>query len=237
MAVSVRVLKIPELETEAGLLHGFSTMLLGSVGLSHAPDPAPVLASRRDFARTLGIDAEPLTVLGAVHGAAVARVDEPCDMVQGVDALVTDRRGVSLFATFADCYPIVLWDPDRHCVALAHAGWRGTVAQVGPAAVRAMVDEYGSDPARLRAGIGPGICGRCYEVGPEVAAQFDSHFVSAGAGDRLLLDLAAANRAQLEAAGLSEVHVLGLCTKETSFLPSHRRSPDGTRFGAIVALR
>jgi copper oxidase (laccase) domain-containing protein len=56
-------------------------------------------------------------------------------------------------------------------------------------------------------------------------------------GDRFLLDLAAANEAQLEEAGLSAIHVLGLCTKETDFLPSHRRTPDGTRFGAIVALR
>jgi YfiH family protein len=237
MAVAARVLKIPELETESALVHGFSTLLLGSVGLSHAPDPEPVLASRRDFARALGIDSEPLTVVGAVHGAAVARVDEPTDVVRGVDALVTDRRGLSLFATYADCYPIVLWDPQKRCVALAHAGWRGTVARVGPAAVQAMVDEYGSKPADIRAGIGPGICGNCYEVGEEVASRFESRFATNGRADRFLLDLAAANRAQLEEAGVGAVHVLGLCTKETSFLPSHRREPDGTRFGAIVALR
>jgi YfiH family protein len=237
MAVVARVLKIPELESEPGLRHGFSTMVLGSVGLSHAPDPTPVLASRRDFARALGIDAEPLTVVGAVHGNVVARVDEPRDVVQGVDALVTDRRRVALFATFADCYPVVLWDPVERSVALVHAGWRGTVAGVGPAAVRAMGKEYGSKPANIRAGIGPGICGRCYEVGEDVALRFDSHFVSPGEGDRFMLDLAAANRAQLEEAGVTEVHTIGLCTKESSFLPSHRRSPDGTRFGAIVALR
>jgi polyphenol oxidase len=237
MAVAARILKIPGLESEPGLLHGFSTLLLGSVGLIHAPDPEPVLASRRDFARGLGIDAESLTVVGAVHGAAVARVDDPRDLVQGVDALVTDRRGVSMFATFADCYPIILWDPERRCAALAHAGWRGTEARVGPAAVRAMVDEYGSHPSRIRAGIGPGICGRCYEVGEEVASRFDPRFVTGGLGDSSLLDLAAANRAQLEEAGVEEVHVLDLCTMETSFLASHRRNPDGTRFGAIVALR
>jgi polyphenol oxidase len=237
MAVAARVLKIPELESESGLLHGFSTLLLGNVGLSQAPDPDPVLASRRDFARALGVDSEPLTVMGAIHGAAVARVDEPRDVVQGVDALVTDQRGVSLFATYADCYPIVLWDPERRCAALAHAGWRGTVARVGPAAVQAMVDEYGSEPAHIRAGIGPGICGRCYEVGEDVASHFDSRFVKAGTGDRFLLDLGAAIRAQLEETGVSGVHTLELCTKETPFLPSHRREADGTRFGAIVALR
>jgi YfiH family protein len=237
MAVAARVLKMLELESESGLLHGFSTLMLGNVGLSHAPDPEPVLASRRDFARALGVDAEPLTVMGAVHGAVVARVDESQEVIQGVDALVTDRRGVTLFATFADCYPILLWDPERRCAALVHAGWRGTVARVGPAAVRAMADEYGSDPSRILAGIGPGICGRCYEVGEDVASRFDARVVSDGPGDHYFLDLAAANRAQLEEAGVLHVQVLGLCTKETSFLPSHRRSPDGTRFGAIVAVR
>ena len=230
------VLRISELDDPA-FVHGFSTMAVGSVGLTHAPDPLPVLASRRAFARAVGIGDQPLTTAGAVHGSTVARVDEPKDVVQGVDALITNSKGVALFATYADCYPIVLWDPVKRAAGLAHAGWRGTVAGVARAAVKAMHDEYGSDPGSLRAGIGPGICGRCYEVGGEVASQFDARFVTSGSDDRFLLDLAAANRAQLEEAGVAEIHVLGICTKEADFLPSHRRTPDGTRFGAIVALK
>jgi YfiH family protein len=230
------VLRILELDDPA-FAHGFSTNALGSVGLTHAPDPVPVLASRRAFARAVGIGDQPLTTAGAVHGSTVARVDEPREVVQGVDGLITNTRGVALFATYADCYPIVLWDPVKRAAGLAHAGWRGTAAGVANAAVKAMQDEFGSAPGNIRAGIGPGICGRCYEVGGEVASQFDPRFSTQGDGDRFLLDLAAVNRAQLLEAGVTEVHVLGLCTKETSFLPSHRRSPDGTRFGAIVALR
>lgn len=237
MTVTPDVLRIPGLEDEPGFVHGFSTAALGSVGLTHALDPEPVLASRRAFARAIGVDSERITTAGAVHGTKVARVDEPWEVIQGVDGLITDRRGVALFATFADCYPIVLWDPVKRCVGLAHAGWRGTRAGIARAAVERMGEEYGSAPGDIHAGIGPGICGRCYEVGPEVASQFDGRFASPGAGDRLLLDLEAANRSQLEDAGVTEVHVLGLCTKETGFLPSHRRSPDGTRFGAMVALR
>jgi YfiH family protein len=235
--VTPQVLTIAELESDSGFVHGFSTIALGSVGLTHAPDPGPVLASRRAFARALAIEAEPITTAGAVHGSTVARVDEAQEVVQGVDGLVTDRRGVALFATFADCYPIVLWDPKTRSAGLAHAGWRGTVAGVAKAAVKAMHDEYGSLPGDVQAGIGPGICGRCYEVGGEVAEKFDQRFVTQGAGDKFLLDLAAANKAQLEEAGVANVHVLGLCTKETDFLPSHRRTPDGTRFGALVAIR
>jgi YfiH family protein len=229
-------LQVPELADEHGLVHGFSTIALGSVGLSHAPDPVPVLASRRAFARALHIEGEQLTTVGAVHGSSVARVDQHQDVVQGVDGLVTNQRGVALFATYADCYPIIVWDPVKRSAGLAHAGWRGTAAGVARAVVKAMHDEYGSAPEDIRAGIGPGICGRCYEVGGEVASQFDPRFVTPGKGDRFLLDLAAANRAQLEEAGVT-VHVMGICTKESAFLPSHRRNPDGTRFGAIVAIR
>lgn len=228
---------IPALAAEPGLIHGFSTTGFGSVGLTHAPDPAPVLASRRAFARALGVDGDSLTVAGAVHGATVARVDEAWEVIQGVDGLVTDRAGIGLFATFADCYPIVLWDGRRKVAALAHAGWRGTLAGVAAAAVGVMRDQYGCAPGDVVAGIGPGICGSCYEVGEDVASKFEAEVVRPGVGDRFLLDLAAANRLRLERAGVKEVHVLGLCTKETSFLPSHRREPDGTRFGGIVAVR
>jgi YfiH family protein len=228
-------LHVPELADEPGLVHGFSTVAIGSVGLKHAPDAGPVLAARRTFANILGLDDGELTTMGSVHGASVARVDEPGGSVDDVDALVTDRPGVALFATYADCYPIVLWDPEMEVVGLVHAGWRGTHAGVAAVAAIFMRDEYGC--RSLRAGMGPGICGRCYEVGPEVASQFDKRFVNQGSGARLLLDLAAANRAQLQDAGVEAVYEIGICTKEHYLFPSHRRHPDGTRFGAIVALR
>jgi purine-nucleoside/S-methyl-5'-thioadenosine phosphorylase / adenosine deaminase len=230
------ILKVTGLD-DAGLVHGFSTLELGSVGLTHAPDRQAVLQSRRRFASDLGLDPASLTAVGAVHGADVARVDTPQDAVPDVDALITDRPGVALFATYADCYPILLWDPEHRAAGLVHAGWRGTEGGITAEAVRAMVREFGSDPARVKAAIGPGICVRCYEVGEEVAARFDPRFVRESTGGKSLLDLAAANRAQLEREGVGEILALDLCTKETGFLPSHRRAPDGTRFGAIVAIR
>jgi YfiH family protein len=235
MTTTPAALHVPELADEPGLVHGFSTVALGSVGLKHAPDPAPVLAARRTFAEVLGLDGAELTTIGAVHGASVARVDKPGGAVDDVDGLITDCVGVALFATFADCYPIVLWDPEKRVAGLVHAGWRGTLAGVAGAAVRLMQQEYGC--RYIRAGIGPGICGRCYEVGEEVAAQFDARFLSEGSGGRFLLNLAAANRAQLEGLGVKSVYDIGICTKEHYLFPSHRRHPDGTRFGAIVSLR
>ncbi len=235
MTTTPAALHVPELADEPGLVHGFSTLAIGSVGLKHAPDPAPVLASRQTFATVLGLDGAELTTIGSVHGAEVARVDKPGGSVDDVDALVTDRMDVALFATYADCYPIVLWDPEKRVAGLVHAGWRGTRDGVARAAVRFMQDEYGC--RFIRAGIGPGICGRCYEVGEEVAAQFDGRFLKEGSEGRSLLDLAAANRAQLEDLGVKSIYEIGICTKEHYLFPSHRRHPDGKRFGAIVALR
>jgi len=233
------VMTIPALDGD-GLVHGFSTLEFGSVGLKHAPDPDAALANRRRFAESLGLDPDTLTVAGAVHGSDVAKIALPQERVEGVDALVTDRPGIALFATYADCYPIVLWDPVHHAAGLVHAGWRGTEAGVAAAAVAVMGDAFGSKPKDLVAGIGPGICGRCYEVGEDVAQKFPAEFATPTPGSsskKFLLDLAAVNKAQLKAAGVRKVHVLGVCTKETDYLPSHRRNPDGQRFGAIVAVR
>jgi len=232
------VLHVPELADEPGLVHGFSTTLLGTVGLTHAADREAVFHSRDEFARILDLDGNAaLTVAGAVHGADVARVDSAPAVIEDIDALVTDRPGIGLFTTHADCFPIVLWDPFNKAVGLAHAGWRGTEAGVAVATLDAMGREFGTQPRDVRVGIGPGICARCYEVGPEVAERFDERFITAGEGDRFLLDLAAANRHQLEAAGVGAVHDIAMCTKESHLFPSHRRHPDGRRFGAIVAVR
>lgn len=235
MRTTPAALMVPELADEPGLVHGFSTLAVGSVGLKHAPDPAPVMAARRAFARALDLDGAELTTIGSVHGAGVARVDRTGGSVDDVDALVTDTPGIALFATFADCYPIVLWDPEKRVAGLVHAGWRGTADGVATAAVGFMRKEFGC--RFIRAGIGPGICGRCYEVGEEVAGKFDARVVNPGANGKWLLDLAAANRAQLEVAGVRAVYDVGMCTKESYLFPSHRRHPDGMRFGAIVALR
>lgn len=230
------VLTIPGLDQAPGLVHGFSTSELGSMRRSERELLTP---ARLEFARRLGLDGTRMSVAGAVHGTAVARVDGPRGAVEGVDALITNEPGNALFATFADCYPIVLYDPVRRAAGLVHAGWRGTSAGIAGRAVDAMAKEFGSRPADLVAGLGPGICGRCYEVGDDVAARFEAAVVRPGPrAGAVLLDLAEANRRQLVAAGLApdHIHASGLCTKETPELPSHRRQPDGTRFAGIVAL-
>src|SRR5205823_5230631 len=120
-----------------GLVHGFSTAVLGDMrGDRDGP--------RRGFARALGVDPRRLTVAGAVHGAQVARVDAGAGVVPNVDALVTDRLGLPLMVTCADCYALIVFDPVRRALGLAHAGWRGTAAGIASGVVRALRAEYGS---------------------------------------------------------------------------------------------
>ncbi|MGH9862291.1 MAG: peptidoglycan editing factor PgeF, partial [Candidatus Acidiferrales bacterium] len=92
------------------------------------------------------------------------------------DALITDRPGFLLSVQVADCLPILLTDPERKVVAAVHAGWRGTVKRIADKTVGTMRQEFGCDPKKLRAAIGPGIHVCCYEVGRVVLEAFAGQF-------------------------------------------------------------
>src|SRR5437762_2525388 len=115
------ILRIEALDQEP-LVHGFSTFELGTMRRDGDELLTP---ARREFALKLGLDPQCIAYMGAVHSADVTYVDSP-GLHRDVDGLVTDRTGLALFATYADCYPIVLHDARRRVAGLAHAGWRGT---------------------------------------------------------------------------------------------------------------
>jgi len=123
------------------------------------------------------------------------------------DALLENTPGHMVAVKTADCVPILLVDEEHRAVAAVHAGWRGTVQSIASHAVRCMHEEFGTEPARLHAAIGPAIGKCCYEVGPEVAARF-------GESGVCHIDLAEANRRQLREAGVPEtqIYCVELCT-------------------------
>lgn len=106
-----------------------------------------------------------------VHGNGLVTQDGPLPagvhVLGEADALVTGQSGILLAVTVADCVPVYLVDPESRLIGLAHAGWRGTAAGVVEATLRALHDR-GSDLSVLFVHLGPAICGKCYEVGPEV---------------------------------------------------------------------
>lgn len=84
------------------------------------------------------------------------------------DALITDRPQIALALNFADCVPIIFYDPIKKAAAAAHAGWRGTAAKIGPKTVKKMAENFGSKPEDIIALIGPAIGKCCFEVGEDV---------------------------------------------------------------------
>jgi polyphenol oxidase len=204
-----------------------------NLSLGVGDDPARVLENRRRLA--VAFDAQPGDFVFArqVHGAGVRVVGEPdagsgafglddaIDGDPGTDALVTASSAVVLAILTADCLPVVLHDPVAGVLACVHAGWRGTVAGVTAAALAAMRD-LGSRPSDVVAGLGPGIAGDRYQVGPEVHQAVIQAFGSAAAAfirpdvipDRWRLDLSGANRHALVEAGVpgTQIHATSRST-------------------------
>ncbi len=143
--------------------------------------------------------------LKQIHSAGVLVADRAGLIGEG-DALITAQPGIALSVRTADCYPILLVDSRRRAIAAVHAGWRGTAAEIVPGTIAEMRARFGTNPADVYAAIGPGIGGCCYEVGADVARQFNK---SAGR-----LDLADANRRQLTDSGVESSHIdmTALCT-------------------------
>jgi polyphenol oxidase len=200
---------------------------------------------------SLGATPDRLVRVKQVHGNSVRVVrggDVPADASEARpdgDAIVSDQAGLVLAVMVADCVPIVIVDPVRGAAAAIHAGWRGTCAQVAPAAVAAMTREFGSDPAHLAAAIGPSAGPDDYEVGESLIAAFadaghrqpqiDRWFIRAAPKPHL--DLWRANADQLEGSGLRRDH-LYICRLSTVANPRVFQSyrVDGERAGRMAAL-
>jgi len=239
-----------------GLIHAVFTRQGGvspepwaalNLGSMVGDDSERVRENQRLALASLFRDLESVYDVWQVHGVAVAIANAPrppkVPHLQA-DVVLTDKPGLTLLMRFADCVPILLHDPVRKVVGIAHAGWMGTVRGTARFAVEAMQKHYGSMPADILAAIGPSIGPDHYEVGADVALQVKQSFRS-DASDLLSLntgsmkfDLWAANRLLLEQAGVSQVEVAGLCTAcNTGDWYSHRAEKGRTgRFGAIIAL-
>lgn len=195
----------------------------------------------------LGCNPDSIFDVWQVHSADAVCADGPRkadEPYQKADIILTDKSDVTLFMRFADCVPILVYDPLKHVVGVAHAGWMGTVRDVAGATVNIMRDRYGSNPSDILACIGPSIGPDHYEVGQDVISQVEQTF---GADASLMLpqhetrvhfDLWKANQYLLERAGVHQVELAGICTAcHTDDWFSHRAEKGKTgRFGALISL-
>lgn len=224
-----------------------------NLGLHVGDRPAHVLANRQRFSEALGIDPRHWVTAEQVHGCKVAVVGIEDrgrgalsleTAIPGVDGLVTSEPGVWLACYYADCVPLVFWDMRERSIGIAHAGWRGTLANIGSGVLEAMIGYLGSDLGDIHVLIGPAIGPCCYSVGQDVAEAFGKRFGQeqlSKADGRIYLDLKTANQQLLMESGIPPAHIYqsSLCTAcQSDVFFSHRRdkSPTG-RMAAIIGLR
>lgn len=245
----IDVLRANSLSRIPWLVHGFSTRTGGisnayggdslNLGFTAHDSHSAVERNRQAFALAVVAKKKnkksvpwPIVTSRQIHSDLIHRVAEFPEKPLSGDGLVTDTPGILLAVLTADCLPVILVDTERHAVGVFHAGWRGTVKRIVEKGVGEMRRYFSSRPGDLKAVIGPGIRGCCYQVGPEVRDKFESQFsygsslfrvtketdeihekypllflTSRAPGhselpEQIFLDLAVANRRQLMDAGV-----------------------------------
>ncbi len=265
-AGEVEYLTFPILEQTGLVRHLFTTRVGGvskgiystmNVSYTRGDDKEAVDENFRRIAGVLGCSLADIVCSDQTHTTNL-RVAGRSDGGKGIltprdytdiDGLLTDEPGLVLATFYADCVPLYFVDTKRKAIALAHSGWRGTVARMGKCVIEKMRECYRTDPSDIVAVIGPSICQECYEVSEDVAEAFVREFKKPGQADALLqnkgggkyqLDLWRANEFILEEAGIRREHiqVTDLCTCHNSeYLFSHRAT-NGKRgnLGAFFGL-
>lgn len=191
-------------------------------------DPAVLSGLRSELA------VDGIASMRQVHGADVAWASP--GHVPEADALLTYTPNLGLLVRVADCVPVVLATAERDTVGVVHAGRRGLVAGVAPAAAQILLER---GKGTVTAWVGPHICGRCYELDATTAAEVVAAVPSAASTTWTgtpAADLGAGVTAQLEKLGVT-VHHLGGCTLEDDRFFSYRRNGTTQRQGALVVLR
>lgn len=237
-----------------GLSVGFTSRIGGAsqapfaslnCGLHVADDPEVVVKNRQLIAQAAGFPYEVWTNAEQVHGNRVAVIgpieqgrgrSELSDALPDADGMITSHTGIGLTAFFADCVPLYFYDSEHRAIGIAHAGWKGTAAQIAVKTAEAMGRNYGSRPEYIHAAIGPSIGSCCYEVDERVAAPMreldeEQRALKAVGEGKSLLDLKEINRQLMIKAGILPEHIeiSHLCTScRTDVFFSHRKEGGST---------
>ena len=235
--------KYPELTCAFSTrLGGISEGYFGDMNLSFnvGDNPDTVKENYKIFCRALGVDSDNIVISHQTHKTnilAVTKADCGKNIwrerdYSDIDALITNEKGVALVTHSADCCLLGFYDPKNQVIASAHAGWRGTVAEIGKKTVNKMVADYGCNAENILVIIAPSIAKCCYEVDDPVLNEFkklaylklEKIFFPKENG-RYMLDLWEANSQILENAGIKRenIEITDICTNcQSKFFHSHR---------------
>ena len=258
----------PLFQREIGLQHGFSTRKggvskehLASLNLSFSVEDAKenVLENFRRIGERFGKTPEDLVLSKQSHETKVLKVgtkDRGKGITkdrdyEGIDALITDEKGIILSCFSADCVPILFYDPIHKAVGACHSGWRGTKGKILQNVVEEMRKHFSSNPAEILVAIGPSICKEQYVVSEDLALSFLEDYPDLGedtaspiqriSKDKFQLDLWDLNRRIALDCGIKEEHISisGYCTMENPELFFSHRYSQGKRGlqGAFICLQ
>ena len=216
-------------------------------GASVGDDKSRVIHNREIALQAINIKPDSVYDVFQVHSNRVVKTDAPLSPDKEhikADAIITRQPKVSLLMRFADCTPILLFDPVSRAIGIAHAGWVGTVEKIAEKTVLAMVKYYGSNPSDIIAAIGPSIGPDHYSVGRDVLERVQYSFpenfdkVIFYQNSRIYFDLWKANQIVLSEIGVRKIEISGICTccNLTDWY-SHRGENGLTgRFGVVLGL-
>ena len=216
-------------------------------GASVGDDINRVRENKERALATLKLNTDSTYDVYQVHSSDVVIAHQPLrpgEIHRKADAIITQKKGLTLMMRFADCVPILLLDPVQRAIGIVHAGWVGTVNNIVEKAIYKMIETYGSNPGDIQAGIGPSIGPDHYQVGNDVIEKIKSSFGSKAAHligsdqGNTYFDLWKANKLLLNEAGVKNVEISGICTAcDLGSWYSHRHEKGKTgRFGAVIGL-
>lgn len=212
-------------------------------------DDASVAENRRLFCAALGIDLDSLVIAQQVHGTNIVVVDESYagrgahsheNAIPETDSMITNSHSVALGILTADCVPVLIIDPIRKAIGIAHAGWRGTIGRIAAKTILKMCDVYNTKTANCLVTLGPSIGACCYTVGADLISQFREAFGSEVCTETNKLDLYRAVEKQLVDIGVEKSNITSdkLCTAcNVNLLYSHRAEGGNTgRMMSVIKL-
>lgn len=185
-----------------------------NLGLNTEDAEEHVEQNRKLFFSALGIDESNLASSYQVHGNEILIANES-QRATGYDAIITNKVNLFVAVTIADCTPVLIYDKHTHAVAAIHAGWRGTAAKIVERTLNEMQKIFGTKAEDCFAYIGTCISKNAFEVGSEVAKEFDAEFVQFNeTKQKHFVDLKAANLQQLQQFGvpISQIEIAETCT-------------------------
>jgi YfiH family protein len=224
------------------LYHGIT--LKGNDFMHQDPESKIFINSKNKIKERFNLNEEDVFFINQVHDKEICSIDENSKSnIRVCDGLMSNCKRKLLVTCYADCVPLLFFDPKNKVVASVHSGWKGTIRKIAAEAVFKMVKTYKSDPKDIIAGIGPSIGPCCFEVEPDVCKMFKREFgedVILKDKDKLHIDLWRSNIIQLQNAGLRDdnIECLRICTycNSDKFYSFRKGDKEQGRFAAFIML-